>query len=358
MSGGTPRVSKTKLSKNEQTIIYRLVHNQAQASSFAERGCCYHCGSSSLGLISSPEVAASLLPANLTVRVSPACPPGSEPRNGECASCPAGTYSWHGEECTACPGTYAEGALCPGGANLLPREGYWRAEELSTLLVKCPLRGACRGCNATVPCTDADAPLLAERPCVDGYEGPVCAVCQEGFFKWQAQCVPCPRSAASRRLFIALVCLAVLIVMSLCFSLPLTPTPGTGYPTVKLKIMIALLQICATIGQYDVPWPNVVSQSFGALIVVNLDVEVARPECMDTQSTFLNLYSTTMLLPVLLVAPMLLLAAFSQRVIKRRADRCACAMEEGADAGASACMGNDDDAPWLRQLQARLPELG
>ena len=291
---------------------------------YARRGCCFRCAASQ-GACAELEVSQSLPPARLEVQIPPRCPPGSAPAHGGCTACAAGTYSWHGEECLPCPGTYEDGVLCPGGQNLVHTRGYWRASDLSAHVVRCPLRAACRGCNASVPCSADDAVLLARRPCEDGYEGPVCGICAAGYYRASGACLRCPGSAGARRLFVAAVVLGVLGASGVCFVLPLTPTPGEGYPTVKLKILLSLLQVAAQLAAYDVPWPANVLRSLEAFTVANLDIEVARPGCLrddgstERGSIFLSMYRTTMALPVGVVLPLLAVVALNRRRARGRA---------------------------------------
>jgi hypothetical protein len=79
------------------------------------------------------------LPINLTVQARP-CTTGEEQgSDGRCRSCSSGTYGRNGQ-CLACK----QGAQCPGGALLLPEEGWWHSAPMSDVFIPCLQSEACR----------------------------------------------------------------------------------------------------------------------------------------------------------------------------------------------------------------------
>lgn len=90
-----------------------------------------------------------------------------------------------GPTCTACPPT----ALCPGGARLWPKRGFWKANErdVATLPVECPPPSKQR-------CVGWDGSTLSTR-CGQGYaQGThLCRACAKGWFNTMSNrtCQPC-----------------------------------------------------------------------------------------------------------------------------------------------------------------------
>jgi hypothetical protein len=79
------------------------------------------------------------LPVNLTVQVRP-CSTGEQlGRDERCRECSAGTYGRKGQ-CLPCK----QGARCPGGALLLPEEGWWHSAPASDVFIPCLQAEACR----------------------------------------------------------------------------------------------------------------------------------------------------------------------------------------------------------------------
>jgi len=79
------------------------------------------------------------LPITLTVQARP-CTTGEElGTDGRCRQCSAGTYGRNGQ-CMQCK----PGASCPGGALMLPQEGWWHSTPASDVFKPCLQAQACR----------------------------------------------------------------------------------------------------------------------------------------------------------------------------------------------------------------------
>ena len=108
---------------------------------------------------------------NLTFRQ---CTVGEYYNAGDCLMCPAGSYSVKDNkdltvtECEECPDN-AEQCF---GADMDLKEGYWRISAGASTILTCILPAA--GCLGGWETGDAS--------CATGYEGPLCAVCENGFF--------------------------------------------------------------------------------------------------------------------------------------------------------------------------------
>jgi hypothetical protein len=98
----------------------------------------YLCGCPSLRGVCYLQVPKPL-PINLTVQARP-CTTGEELGiDGRCRACSANTYGRNGQ-CLKCK----EGARCPGGALLLPEEGWWHSAPTSDVFIPCLQPEACR----------------------------------------------------------------------------------------------------------------------------------------------------------------------------------------------------------------------
>lgn len=105
------------------------------------------------------------------------------------------TFNTSRKRCTPCP----EHARCKGGASLIPVPKYWHSSPFSTIMHECFNNDACNYENRTTDLEEAhfsgrfeflnrvereqDAEFTnREYPqCSDGYEGPLCGACEEGY---------------------------------------------------------------------------------------------------------------------------------------------------------------------------------
>jgi DNA-binding beta-propeller fold protein YncE len=110
-------------------------------------------------------------------------PPPPPPNGTACA--------WgSGDACVPCP---AEKALCPGGAVLLPRPGWWAPLRTSPPgdLLPCPEPGA------AVRCPGGGSAGAGAGGCGAGFRGQACSGCAAGFFPSAGSCASCPRLSAA-----------------------------------------------------------------------------------------------------------------------------------------------------------------
>jgi hypothetical protein len=95
-----------------------------------------------------------------------------------------------GDACLPCP----PGALCPGGARLLPLPGFWAPAPASPPgdLYPCPTPDAEQRCPgyAAVPAAGG------AYGCGAGFRGQVCAACDVGYFRRSGTCAACPPFSA------------------------------------------------------------------------------------------------------------------------------------------------------------------
>ena len=114
-------------------------------------------------------------PPSITIRTTfRQCTYGEYYNAGDCIMCPAGTYSLKENadssvtECEACPENAEE---CIGDDMKL-KKGHWRISAAASTISTCILPS--EGCQGGWETGDAS--------CADGYKGPLCAVCADGYF--------------------------------------------------------------------------------------------------------------------------------------------------------------------------------
>jgi sugar lactone lactonase YvrE len=156
-----------------------------------------------LPLSSLLPLAASLTPAGAGFRLVTACTDPSFAPPEACAlvggsppppfNASLGPCAWgSGDACVPCPSL---GALCPGGAQLLPLPGYWApaATARPADLTPCPEPDA----GARCPGWRAAARAGGLYGCGAGFRGAACAACAPGFFPARGTCAPCPTADAT-----------------------------------------------------------------------------------------------------------------------------------------------------------------
>ena len=173
---------------------------------------------------------------NTTLRLTTReCYPGEIVRAEVCYDCPVDQYSCSPthDDCYVCE----KNAECPGGAVLIPAEGYWHSTPFSPVFHKCIYAEACRyddrreglakfyddvpvlrslleQMNETVDGQGIDPDIADYQQCSEGYEGPLCGSCQDGYgHSYNGQCEKCPeeQSTTGSRLFLTVLWLFVLI---------------------------------------------------------------------------------------------------------------------------------------------------
>lgn len=136
-----------------------------------------HCAPGGEMRVSIDILSASVVvsPAAVTLNVTfRRCTYGEYYNAGDCIMCPAGSYSLKEnadssvKECETCP-EYAEECI---GDDMKLKKGHWRISAAASTISACILpREGCQGGWET-----------GDASCSEGYEGPLCAVCSDGYF--------------------------------------------------------------------------------------------------------------------------------------------------------------------------------
>jgi hypothetical protein len=163
--------------------------------------------------------------------------------------------------------------------------------NVSTLMYTCVNDG----------CPDAGATVME---CKEGYHGPLCAVCDEGWFLQLRSCNDCGGSGAGAATIVLFVA-AVFVVIGLAVTVARHRRflASTGI-FAHVKILVAFVTIMLTVDrQFGVTWPAAFQRALAALSVLSLDFGILTSLlCVVRLSFYANLFCTTLLLVVLLGA--------------------------------------------------------
>jgi hypothetical protein len=268
------------------------------------------------------------------------CEIGEVEDNGECVTCPFGTYNVKAyTECKECTGI--TGVEKCYGAELVAMEGYWRKYSTTEEMLECPLGSSCKGGNAT-----------GKGLCATGYTGPLCGTCEDDFFLSDGECYECTGSSVITPSFVLLMLLAIISIAtvgvlyfysqdilayvqeressistytreraeSLKAGKEHTPAPDTAPPSnweiallwmksqwprtvIKLKIVITTFQIVAgTADVLGVTFPDSFMGFTNGLKWLNLNLAQALPFSCDNDFTYVDTLIFTTLFPIALCA--------------------------------------------------------
>eukprot|EP00004_Rigifila_ramosa_P028594 TRINITY_DN974_c0_g1_i1.p1 TRINITY_DN974_c0_g1~~TRINITY_DN974_c0_g1_i1.p1 ORF type:complete len:2810 (-),score=593.72 TRINITY_DN974_c0_g1_i1:44-8227(-) len=173
----------------------------------------------------------------------------------EC-SCVVGYYSVDREsECLVCP----LGGDCPGDTVLRASPGWWREPGTdSSTFYQCDLRAACT--NST---------------CAEGYTGPKCAVCADGYGKFGNACQICPPSTTNYGLVVLLMLgiIAALVVLVKTATGPKSTASMTG------KILVNYFHQISFLASFAVPWPATVTAVYNYISISTLSSSILSVSC-------------------------------------------------------------------------------
>ncbi|KAI9138910.1 hypothetical protein BKA69DRAFT_1088613 [Paraphysoderma sedebokerense] len=186
-----------------------------------------------------------------------------------------------GRICAPCP----RGAVCSDNGSFfpIPTYGYWKDPERNDLFLECTPRSACFGNSQT---------------CSIGYSGRICAKCASGYFRLNTDCVPC-RLGIRETLGIAAA--VVLLGGGLLYLSIIASKRG---PAMGLfGLFVNFVQTVIVIRGLELPWPEEFQAIINVLSVLNLNLDLASPECfMGDLSQFRFKMKAMLALPGIFVA--------------------------------------------------------
>ena len=157
-----------------------------------------------LGLMTqvSTSLASSFYITTTTLFTFRNCVEGEYEKNGACNICPTGSYSLivsnDVDSCLDCSQT--KGIRKCYGNQIILHEGYWRRYPQSTAIFSCPLGSqSCLGGN-----------LTGQALCGLGYTGPLCSVCDSGYYLNDGSCQGCKGDSA---VSVGLIFIIVVVVL-------------------------------------------------------------------------------------------------------------------------------------------------
>jgi hypothetical protein len=216
------------------------------------------------------------------------CQAGEYSHNGECIECPSGTYNLdvvNADSCTSCIGEPGVWTCYTNNIILVSR--YWRRYPTNQAVLPCTMVDNCLGGN-----------LTGDASCAQGYQGPLCGVCQSGYYLSNNVCESCGSGGnLSPGLTASIIFVAVIIILLLSCSfykyvyvpddldmnsdsLELTTTQLVYlwgkmkfYSfVVKIKIIAANVQIVSSVDTtFKVHMPMAFSRFSSGMGVVNLN---------------------------------------------------------------------------------------
>lgn len=194
--------------------------------------------------------------------------------------CRDGRYREHPDDiqCTLCP----EGLLCENGmVSVLP--DYWRAESSNLYALPCDGFGCSGGSGG------------GNSICAEGYRGPLCNVCADGYGNIYGKCVACQSPSLNIFIVVVIVIAATAIVLTLTRYTTLPEEQlrkdkeGKEDWLIKMntkfnmgmvmKIILSYMTILFEIGSFTSGWSNNSRQFFNIFIPVSISTNFISFKC-------------------------------------------------------------------------------
>jgi len=177
------------------------------------------------------------------------CEVGESQFGTVCFLCAAGTYSLNPAlPCKLCP----EAAHCYGNFTMVPKPGYWRANNMTENFIKCLETSACVGSpdNTFISYTGL---------CASGYSGNLCQSCIKGYSRTgRYQCGKCPGLTSNIAITSLIVIVALLVVALIVFTAIRSAQRPRSLIAIYLKIFMNYLQMIVVSSSLNLNWPSFV----------------------------------------------------------------------------------------------------
>ncbi|KAJ3452430.1 hypothetical protein M0812_04198 [Anaeramoeba flamelloides] len=189
--------------------------------------------------------------------------------------CSIGTYGQPGGPCKKCP----PNGICNKFNQPYPlaEPGYWNSETNPESILKCPIEDACPGiqpglCNEEI-----------------GYTGFLCEECKGGFYKFEKECLPCPKNNLYKIALFVFVCLIFI------FILIFLAKKGENYFG-SISILVSFFQIIILFPKMLFNWPAGIIDLFKSLTFFNFNIDFLALEC-SVNLTYIQKWFAIQLLP-------------------------------------------------------------
>ena len=160
--------------------------------------------------------------------------------------------------------------------------------------------------------------------CVTGYEGPLCAVCSDGFYKMVASCQQCP----SVPWLVAQICVAFIIVAAIAIPIAMGKNvqnqEGRALSDIvlaRLKIIVGFYQV--TSGTLDtfsyIQWPGVLMQmiQYANLLQLNL-LQIVPINCFSDSIRVNSYTNLAMFAGLIFTTPLVVTVVYHLRIVFAR----------------------------------------
>jgi hypothetical protein len=186
-----------------------------------------------------------------------------------------------GPTCARCP----VGAVCSPVGNRPPVTAAGYYDLGNAIFIRCYPPQACVG-----------GQTANSSACNVGYTGRQCGLCDQGFYRDANGCSKCPE----QRIHPALVVLIVFLVLALfLYVANLLRKIDLGF----FSILISFFQIISVFSSFELTWPQSVLNMFNFVSFLNLNIDLASPECFvgDNSQTYELKFYATLGFPVALL---------------------------------------------------------
>lgn len=231
------------------------------------------------GVVGATRLDQCLCPMGLMTAVSPGA-----------ALDAAGNFS-----CQECP----KGAYCDRiGIHVYQVKndiGYWRGDPNSTKFTECISRQRCgvRGLTLPTPTSINDpavhtgtrllpssnifvSTFTHTTPCPDGYAGPVCEVCWDGYGKVESgDCVKCPGDGDHKSVSMLSAGLSVLLFLAIAFWLTVwqfrkgNKVLNANRRFTNIRLLISFFQLNAFLAGFELGWAQVMVDMFDVQMLLS-----------------------------------------------------------------------------------------
>ena len=145
------------------------------------------------------------------------------------------------------------------GTELDVTGNYWR-HYMSHKMYKCRFKTACKGASTSKDSTWNNNAATLPTPCKEGYTGPLCAVCADGYALASTYCVKCDGFKPSVQFILFLLGMMIVVAVACKFAYDKWFGGGDGekkvQSTAALKILMkkkkTLARLIAISGQVKV----------------------------------------------------------------------------------------------------------
>ena len=222
-------------------------------------------GSTQRFIASTPSISNSAIPNDLSTYNNSVvieiflrnCTNGEQVSVSQCIPCKEYTFLIEPTfMCNTCP----TGGICPGGAVILPKPGYWRSSSLSEIVYACPCSEACIGNT-----TEFDY----QGGCSEGYYGVMCNTCKAGYTRaGSSTCIQCPSTTNGVLLLLFIISIVLILAIALVKSSIKSAFSPKALHSIYIKILTNYLQLMFLTAQFEFNWPSYVLQLLNAQKVI------------------------------------------------------------------------------------------